>query len=173
MAAINDVVDLSNEGDIAVITVNSPPVNALSANVRDGLDAAFAKVNGDAAAKAIVLICAGKTFIAGADISEFGKPPKGVPLGVLLDNIEASTKPVVAAIHGTALGGGLETALVAHYRVAVPSAKIGLPEVNIGIIPGAGGTPHRRRRKGAGDDHLGRPHPRQGRCRCGRHRPDR
>jgi 3-hydroxyacyl-CoA dehydrogenase len=140
MAAINDVVDLSNEGDIAVITVNSPPVNALSANVRDGLDAAFAKVNGDAAAKAIVLICAGKTFIAGADISEFGKPPKGVPLGVLLDNIEASTKPVVAAIHGTALGGGLETALVAHYRVAVPSAKIGLPEVNIGIIPGAGGT---------------------------------
>ncbi len=140
MAAINDVVDLSNEGDIAVITVNSPPVNALSANVRDGLDAAFAKANSDAAAKAIVLICAGKTFIAGADISEFGKPPKGVPLGKLLDTIEASAKPVVAAIHGTALGGGLETALVAHYRVAVPSAKVGLPEVNIGIIPGAGGT---------------------------------
>jgi 3-hydroxyacyl-CoA dehydrogenase len=140
MAAINDVVDLSNEGEIAVITVNSPPVNALSANVRDGLDAAFAKANGDDAAKAIVLICAGKTFIAGADISEFGKPPKGVPLQTVLDHIEASVKPVVAAIHGTALGGGLETALVAHYRVAVPSAKVGLPEVNIGIIPGAGGT---------------------------------
>jgi 3-hydroxyacyl-CoA dehydrogenase len=140
MAAINDVVDLSNEGDIAVVTVNSPPVNALSANVRDGLDAAFAKANADDDAKAIVLICAGKTFIAGADISEFGKPPKGVPLQTVLDNIEASVKPVVAAIHGTALGGGLETALVAHYRVAVPSAKVGLPEVNIGIIPGAGGT---------------------------------
>ena len=140
MAAINEVVDLSNEGEVAVITVNSPPVNALSATVRDGLDAAFAQANADAASQAIVLICAGKTFIAGADISEFGKPPKGAPLSDVLDHIEASPIPVVAAIHGAALGGGLETALVAHYRVAVPSAKVGLPEVNIGIIPGAGGT---------------------------------
>jgi len=140
MAAVNDVVDLSNEGDIAIVTVNSPPVNALGAKVRDGLDAAFKQANADDSAKAIVLICEGRTFIAGADITEFGKPPQGVPLGDLFNNIEASTKPVVAAIHGTALGGGLETALVAHYRVAVPSAKVGLPEVNIGIIPGAGGT---------------------------------
>ena len=140
MAAINEVVDLSNDGDIAVVTVNSPPVNALGAKVRDGLDAAFTKANADASAKAIVLICEGKTFIAGADISEFGKPPKGAPLGKVLDAIEASSKPVVAAIHGTALGGGFETALVAHYRVAVPSAKVGLPEVHLGLLPGAGGT---------------------------------
>src|SRR3954471_16190088 len=140
MAAVNDVVDLSNEGDIAVVTVNSPPVNALGAKVRDGLKGAFEKAGADASAKAIVLICEGKTFIAGADISEFGKPPSGAPLGEVLDAIENSPKPVIAAIHGTALGGGLETALVCHYRVAVPSAKVGLPEVNIGLLPGAGGT---------------------------------
>jgi 3-hydroxyacyl-CoA dehydrogenase len=140
MAAVNEVVDLSNEGEIAVVTVNSPPVNALSANVRTGLKEAFDKAGADASAKAIVLICEGKTFIAGADISEFGKPPSGAPLGEVLDNIENSPKPVIAAIHGTALGGGLETALVCHYRVAVPSAKVGLPEVAIGLLPGAGGT---------------------------------
>jgi 3-hydroxyacyl-CoA dehydrogenase len=140
MAAVNEVVDLANEGDIAIVTVNSPPVNALSANVRDGLDAAFKQAGADASAKAIVLICDGRTFIAGADISEFGKPPKGVGLSDVLATIENTPKPVVAAIHGTALGGGLETALVCHYRVAVPSAKVGLPEVNIGILPGAGGT---------------------------------
>ena len=139
MTAVNDVVDLSNEGEIAVITVNSPPVNALGANVRDGLAAAFEKAIADASAKAIVLICDGRTFIAGADITEFGKPPRGAPLGEVLNAIEAAPKPVVAAIHGTALGGGLETALVAHYRVAVPSAKVGLPEVKIGLLPGAGG----------------------------------
>ena len=140
MAAVNDVVDLSNEGEIAVITVNSPPVNALSANVRDGLKAACEAAFADDSAKAIVLICAGRTFIAGADISEFGKPPKGAPLGDVHSMMEASPKPMVAAIHGTALGGGLETALVCNYRVAVPSAKVGLPEVNIGILPGSGGT---------------------------------
>ncbi len=140
MAAVNEVVDLSNDGDIAVVSVNSPPVNALSAKVRDGLDAAFKAAGADAAVKAIVLICEGKTFIAGADISEFGKPPAGVPLADVLSTIENSPKPVVAAIHGTALGGGLETALVCHYRVAVASAKVGLPEVAIGLLPGAGGT---------------------------------
>jgi len=140
MAAVNDVVDLSNEGDIAVITVNSPPVNALSAKVRDGIDAAAQNAFADEAAKAVVLICDGRTFIAGADINEFGKPPVGIPLGELLGKLENSPKPLIAAIHGTALGGGLEVALVCHYRVAVPSAKVGLPEVNIGIIPGAGGT---------------------------------
>jgi 3-hydroxyacyl-CoA dehydrogenase len=140
MTAINEVVDLANEGDIAVITVNSPPVNALSANVRDGLAAAFQAAMVDAGATAIVLICAGRTFIAGADISEFGKPPRGASLHAVLDMIEAAPKPVIAAIHGTALGGGLETALAAHYRVAVPSAKLGLPEVKLGLLPGAGGT---------------------------------
>ena len=140
MTAINEVVDLSKDGDIAVVTVNSPPVNALSANVRDGLTEAFKQAIADDAAKAIVLICDGRTFIAGADISEFGKPPRGAPLHAVLNDIENAPKPVVAAIHGTALGGGLETALVAHYRVAVPSAKVGLPEVKIGLLPGAGGT---------------------------------
>ncbi len=140
MTAINTVTDLTLDGDIAVITLNSPPVNALGATVRDGLAAAFKAAIADPAAKAIVLICEGKTFIAGADISEFGKPPVGTSLYDVQKSMEDSPKPVVAAIHGTALGGGLEVALVAHYRVAVPSAKFGLPEVNLGILPGAGGT---------------------------------
>ncbi len=140
MTAINSVTDLSKDGDIAVITLNSPPVNALSAGVRDGLKGAFDAAIKDPAVKAIVLICEGKTFIAGADISEFGKPPQGASLFEVEDTIESAPKPVIAAIHGTALGGGLEVALCAHYRIAVPSAKCGLPEVNIGILPGAGGT---------------------------------
>ncbi len=140
MTAINSVTDLSKDGDIAVITLNSPPVNALSAGVRDGLKGAFDAAIKDPAVKAIVLICEGKTFIAGADISEFGKPPQGASLFEVEDIIESAPKPVIAAIHGTALGGGLEVALCAHYRIAVPSAKCGLPEVNIGILPGAGGT---------------------------------
>ena len=140
MPAINPVTDLSIDGEIAVLTLNSPPVNALSAIVRDGLKAGVEAAIADNAVKAIVLICAGKTFIAGADISEFGKPPKGASLFEVQEMMESSPKPVVAAIHGTALGGGLEVALVCHYRVAVPSAKCGLPEVNIGLLPGAGGT---------------------------------
>ncbi|MBS0592222.1 MAG: enoyl-CoA hydratase/isomerase family protein [Proteobacteria bacterium] len=140
MAAINPVVDLSLEDGIAVITSNHPPVNALSAIVRDGLAAAFDQAFADAAVKAIVLTCAGRTFFAGADISEFGKPPKGASLHALFDRIEAADKPVVAAIHGTSLGGGFETALVCHYRIALASAKVGLPEVKLGLLPGAGGT---------------------------------
>ncbi len=140
MAAINQVIDLSVDDGVAVITSNHPPVNALSAIVRDGLTAAFAKAIGDDAVKAIVLTCAGRTFFAGADISEFGKPPKGASLHSLLDTMEASPKPVVAAIHGTSLGGGFEVALVCHYRVAVPSARVGLPEVKLGLLAGAGGT---------------------------------
>ena len=140
MAAINEVIDLSIEDGIAVVTSNHAPVNALSAIVRDGLTAAFDKAIGDTSVKAIVLTCAGRTFFAGADISEFGKPPKGASLHALFDVIEASPKPVVAAIHGTSLGGGFETALVCHYRVAVPSAKVGLPEVKLGLLAGAGGT---------------------------------
>jgi 3-hydroxyacyl-CoA dehydrogenase len=140
MTAINPVVDLTPEGEVAVITVNSPPVNALSAAVRDGIREALERATADASVKGIVVACAGRTFIAGADIREFGKPPQGIPLPELCDIIEGSAKPVVAAIHGTALGGGLETALACHYRVAVPSARCGLPEVKLGLIPGAGGT---------------------------------
>ncbi|WP_426000278.1 3-hydroxyacyl-CoA dehydrogenase NAD-binding domain-containing protein [Caulobacter sp. DWR1-3-2b1] len=140
MTAINAVTDLSVEGDIGVVTLNSPPVNALSAIVREGLQDAFNAAIADQAVKAIVLICAGKTFIAGADITEFGKPMTGPTLQEVQAVIENSPKPVIAAIHGTVLGGGLEVALVANYRVATPSAKCGLPEVNIGLLPGAGGT---------------------------------
>jgi 3-hydroxyacyl-CoA dehydrogenase len=140
MSAINPVTDLSKDGDIAIVTLNSPPVNALSAAVRDGLVEGFRQAKADVSVKAIVLICEGKTFIAGADISEFGGAMKGASLFDVEKEIEDSPKPVIAAIHGTALGGGLEVALCAHYRVAVPSAKCGLPEVNIGLLPGAGGT---------------------------------
>ncbi|MGI4878213.1 MAG: 3-hydroxyacyl-CoA dehydrogenase NAD-binding domain-containing protein, partial [Janthinobacterium lividum] len=140
MTAINTVTDLTIDGDIGVITLDSPPVNALSADVRDGLAQGFATAIADPAIKAIVLICAGRTFIAGADISEFGKPPRGAGLHEVQATIENCPKPVVAAIHGTALGGGLEVALVCHFRVAVLSAKFGLPEVKLGLLPGAGGT---------------------------------
>jgi len=140
MAAINAVTDLTREGDIAVLTIDSPPVNALSADVRNGLRDGVQQAAADPAVKAIVLICAGRTFIAGADISEFGKPTKGATLPEIQGALEGGPKPVIAAIHGTALGGGFETALMCHYRVAVPSAKCGLPEIKLGLIPGAGGT---------------------------------
>ncbi|MDP1736921.1 MAG: 3-hydroxyacyl-CoA dehydrogenase NAD-binding domain-containing protein [Caulobacter sp.] len=140
MAAINSVTELTRDGEVAIITLNSPPVNALSANVRDGLHDGFKAAIADDAVKAIVLICEGRTFIAGADISEFGGAQKGASLYDVQGMMENSPKPVIAAIHGTALGGGLEVALTAHYRVAVPSAKCGLPEVNLGLLPGAGGT---------------------------------
>ncbi len=140
MTAINAVTDLSKDGDIAIVTLNSPPVNALSSAVRTGLADSFKAATEDASVRAIVLICEGKTFIAGADITEFGKQMTGASLFDVENAIESCPKPVIAAIHGTALGGGLEVALCAHYRVAVPSAKCGLPEVNIGLLPGAGGT---------------------------------
>ena len=140
MAAVNSVTDLTREGDIAVLTLDSPPVNALSADVRTGLRAGIGDAMADPAVKAIVLICAGRTFIAGADIAEFGKPPRGTPLSESQAAIEGGNKPVIAAVHGTALGGGFEVALMCHYRVAVPSARFGLPEIKLGIIPGAGGT---------------------------------
>lgn len=126
--------------DVLVVLVDSPPVNALSWHVRQGLQDGFEQGLNDPAVKAIVLRCAGATFIAGADITEFGKPPQGPDFNAVLNMIEAADKPVVAAIHGTALGGGLETALVCHYRIAVPSAKLGVPEVKLGLLPGAGGT---------------------------------
>ena len=140
MTKINDVATLEKEGEIAVLTLNSPPVNALSGPVREGINNGIKQAIDDADVKAIVLICEGRTFIAGADITEFGKAPSGPSLFDALAMIEHGPKPVVAAIHGTALGGGLEVALTCHYRVAVPSAKCGLPEVNLGLLPGAGGT---------------------------------
>ena len=140
MTAINAVTDYTLEGDVGVITLNSPPVNALSAAVRDGLAGAMAAAGADAGAKAIVLICEGRTFIAGADITEFGGAQSGASLFDVQAALEDSPKPVIAAIHGTALGGGLEVALTCHYRVAVPSARCGLPEVALGLLPGAGGT---------------------------------
>src|SRR5580658_9528979 len=140
MTEINAVTRYDLEGDVGVITLNSPPVNALSAGVRDGLAGGMAAALADDKAKAVVIVCEGRTFIAGADITEFGGPQRGASLFDVQDAMENSTKPVIAAIHGTALGGGLEVALCAHYRVAVPSARCGLPEVNLGLLPGAGGT---------------------------------
>jgi 3-hydroxyacyl-CoA dehydrogenase len=135
-----EVTSYEMDRDVAVVTVDSPPVNALSAAVRTGVADAMRRAYADEAVAAIVLICAGRTFFAGADITEFGKPPVEPTLRQLAEIVEDSPKPVVAAIHGTALGGGLELALVAHFRVAVPSARLGLPEVKLGLLPGAGGT---------------------------------
>ena len=127
------------QGNIGVITVDNPPVNALSQAVRKGLLDAITAAESDVC-EAVVIICDGRTFFAGADIKEFGKPPMEPGLPDLLNRIEASPKRVIAAMHGTALGGGFETALAAHYRCALASAKIGLPEVKLGLFPGAGGT---------------------------------
>ena len=126
--------------DVLVIISDNPPVNALGAAVRQGLEAAVKEGVADASITAMVIRCDGRTFFAGADITEFGKPPVEPLLPTLVDMIEASDKPVVAAIHGTALGGGCEVALACHYRVTVPSAKLGTPEVKLGLLPGAGGT---------------------------------
>jgi len=133
------VVSYQLEGDVGVIRLNNPPVNALSHTLRTGIQEAVAKAQDDASL-ALVLICEGRTFIAGADISEFGKPPMLPSLSELLNIVEASQKPIIAAIHGTALGGGLETALACHYRCALSTAQVGLPEVKLGLLPGAGGT---------------------------------
>ncbi|MGB3864100.1 MAG: 3-hydroxyacyl-CoA dehydrogenase NAD-binding domain-containing protein [Xanthobacteraceae bacterium] len=137
---MSEVVQLERHGDVAVVTVNNPPVNALSAAVRRGIFEQIKAAVADSQVKAIVLTCAGRTFIAGADITEFGKPPQGPDFHQVLGEMESSTKPIVAAIHGTALGGGLETALGCHFRVAVKDARLGLPEVKLGLLPGAGGT---------------------------------
>jgi 3-hydroxyacyl-CoA dehydrogenase len=126
--------------NILVITSNNPPVNALGAAVRIGLDAGIKEALANDAVHAVVIRCDGRTFFAGADITEFTKPPVMPQLPEVVDSIEACTKPVIAAIHGTALGGGCEVTLGCHYRIAVPSAKIGTPEVKLGLLPGAGGT---------------------------------
>ena len=135
------VVRLEKDNDIGVIVVDYPPVNALGPGVADGIVDALNRGNADPEIRAMVLIGAGRSFIAGADIRGFGTGRKRAPLGSrTYDVMDRSAKPVVAAIHGYALGGGLENALGCHYRIAVPSAKVGLPEVLIGILPGGGGT---------------------------------
>jgi 3-hydroxyacyl-CoA dehydrogenase len=141
---MNELVSYSQDGEIAVITINNPPVNALSPGVPEGIAAGVARANADEAIKGIVLIGGGRTFIAGADIKEFGKVIAGEKqegsLLPLLSALEDSPKPVVAALHGTAFGGGLEIAMACHYRVAAKDAQVGQPEVKLGIIPGAAGT---------------------------------
>jgi len=143
-------ISTTRHGDILIVTSNNPPVNALGIAVREGLVAAMEEADGDESVKAVVIICQGSTFFAGADITEFGKPMQLPMLPQVVDRIEACTKPVVAAIHGTAFGGGLEVALASHYRVALPSAKLGVPEVKLGLLPGAGGTQRLPRVAGVG-----------------------
>lgn len=137
---MSEVVRVERQGDVALIKVDNPPVNALGHSVRDGLLRAFREAEADATVRAVVLFCEGRTFMAGADIKEFGKPPQAPSLPEVVEAIEAMSKPSVAVIHGTALGGGLEVALACHYRIAKADAQVGLPEVKIGLLPGAGGT---------------------------------
>ena len=145
------VITTRKDGDVLVVISNNPPVNALGQAVRAGLADAMASAASDDSIKAVVIRCDGRTFFAGADITEFGKPPQGPSLPDVITSIENLDKPVVVAIHGTALGGGLEVALGAHYRIAVPSAKLGLPEVKLGLLPGAGGTQRLPRVVGVAD----------------------
>ena len=137
---MNQSVRIDVQGNLALIEIFNPPVNALSHEVRAGLQACVNQALANDAVLAIVIYGSGKTFIAGADIREFGQPLKHPFLPDLINEIEAAHKPVIAALHGVALGGGLEAALGAHYRIALASAKFGLPEVALGLLPGAGGT---------------------------------
>ena len=141
---MTDLIQLTKENGIAVITINNPPVNALSPGVPQGIAEALDQIEQDENIKAVLLIGGGRTFIAGADIKEFGKMTSGKSRGAgllpFLLKIEDSKKPVIVAIHGTAFGGGLEVAMACHYRVAISSAQVGQPEVKLGIIPGAAGT---------------------------------
>src|SRR5277367_5009038 len=142
---MSDLVQFTKDHGIAVITINNPPVNALSPGVPEGISESIERIDNDPEIKAAVLIGGGRTFVAGADIKEFGKmvsgkTPRGAGMLPFLLRVEDCKKPIVVAIHGTAFGGGLELAMACHYRVAAPSAQVGQPEVKLGIIPGAGGT---------------------------------
>src|SRR6202166_1361673 len=151
---MSELVRYARNGDVAIMTIDNPPVNALSPGVPEGILEGIEKANADPQVAAIVVIGGGRTFIAGADIKEFGKITSGsrprLALYPALLKIEDSPKPVVMAIHGTAFGGGLEVAMAGHYRVAVASAQVGQPEVKLGIIPGAGGTQRLPRLAGVG-----------------------
>jgi len=137
---MSELVSMRTDGDVAVITIDNPPVNAMNYEVRAGLLDLVSRATGDAGISAVVIACAGRTFVAGADITEFGKPPRQPTGMAVIEAIEASRKPVIAAMHGTPLGGGLELALACHFRVAAPGTRLGQPEIKLGIIPGAGGT---------------------------------
>jgi 3-hydroxyacyl-CoA dehydrogenase len=137
---VSDFLKVSRDGDVAIVTIDNPPVNALSFHVREPLMQALTSLRDDASVAAIVIACAGRTFVAGADITEFGKPVQQPELRAIVAVLETIAKPTVAAIHGTALGGGLELALGCHFRVADAGAKLGLPEVKLGLLPGGGGT---------------------------------
>jgi 3-hydroxyacyl-CoA dehydrogenase len=137
---VTDPVTLRTDGDVAVVTIDNPPVNAMKQEVRAGLLDLVARAAGDPAVAAIVIACAGRTFVAGADITEFGRPSRPPTSIDVVEAIEAAQKPVVAALHGTTLGGGLELALGCHFRVAAPGTRLGLPEIKLGLLPGGGGT---------------------------------
>ncbi|WP_353367093.1 3-hydroxyacyl-CoA dehydrogenase NAD-binding domain-containing protein [Acidovorax sp. FG27] len=147
--ATGSVVRMQEQQGVAVVSIDNPPVNALGAAVRQGLLAAIEEAEANAATRAVLIVGEGKAFIAGADIREFGQPPVPPALPDVCHRIESCAKPVVAAIHGAALGGGLEVALAAHYRLALPAAQLGLPEVKLGLLPGAGGTQRAPRLMGA------------------------
>ncbi|MEO9337318.1 3-hydroxyacyl-CoA dehydrogenase NAD-binding domain-containing protein [Mesorhizobium sp. SB112] len=135
-----EYVTVRRDGEIAIVTIDNPPVNAMSFHVREPILALLRELDGDAGVSAIVIACAGRTFVAGADITEFGKPMQRPDLSDIIAFLETIKKPTIAAIHGTALGGGLELALGCHFRIADAAAKLGLPEVKLGILPGGGGT---------------------------------
>jgi 3-hydroxyacyl-CoA dehydrogenase len=137
---ITDPVSIETIGDIALICIDNPPVNATGQSVRAGLQQAIAVLNAEGAAKVIAIYAAGRTFVAGADIREFGKPPAPPALPDVFNVIEDSRIPVIAVMHGTALGGGLELGLACHARIGIAGLKVGLPEINLGLLPGAGGT---------------------------------
>ncbi|HSG56675.1 MAG TPA: enoyl-CoA hydratase/isomerase family protein, partial [Paracoccaceae bacterium] len=137
---VNDQISIEREGDIALICIDNPPVNATGMDVRKGLQEAINRLNAEGTAKVIAIYCAGRTFVAGADIREFGKPPVAPYLPDLLNAIEASAIPVISIIHGTALGGGLELGLATHARIGIEGLRVGLPEILLGLLPGAGGT---------------------------------
>jgi 3-hydroxyacyl-CoA dehydrogenase len=140
MVAITEAVNLEKQGEIGILWIDNPPVNALGHAVRKGMADGIVMAEKDEEIKAVVVICKGRTFCAGADIREFGKPPIEPHLPDVLNIFDACKKPIIAAVHGTAFGGGCETALSSHFRIAVPSALFGLPEVKLGLLPGAGGT---------------------------------
>ena len=137
---MTEPVSIEHHDSITVLTIDNPPVNALSQGVRQGLATGLVAASSDANCRAIVIHCVGKTFIAGADIREFARPPEPPFLPDLVEQIANGAKPVVAALHGSTLGGGFEVAMACHYRVAAAGTKLGLPEVNLGLLPGAHGT---------------------------------
>src|SRR5687768_10902531 len=140
MMSLSNVVRVQRDGELALVVVHNPPVNTITAEVRAGLRQALQEIQPSKDVRGVLLLCEGSTFFSGADIGEFSGPPKEEEYRDLFNGYEALNVPVVAAMHGTVMGGGLEIALACHYRVAVASARFGMPEVTLGIIPGAGGT---------------------------------